>query len=83
MNHEVDRLLPRAEVERLVGLRRSAIYRLMRAGEFPAPLRISPTAVRWRQSEITAWVDGLPRSHGDGVYRRASKRNETESRTAA
>ena len=59
-----DRLLTRAEVERLVGLRRSAIYSLMRAGKFPVPLRISGNAVRWRLSEIEAWIDALPRSHG-------------------
>ena len=82
-NNEGDRLLPRAEVERRVGLGRSAIYRMMRAGEFPAPLQIGPKTVRWRESEIAAWVDGLPRSHGDGVYRAAGKRTDADSQTAA
>lgn len=59
-----DRLLTRAEVERLVGLRRSAIYSLMRAGKFPLPLKISGNAVRWRLSEIEAWIDALPRARG-------------------
>ena len=35
-----DRLLTRAEVERVVGLKRSALYRAMREGRFPEPLRI-------------------------------------------
>lgn len=34
-----ERLLPRAEVERLVGFKRSAIYARMAAGTFPLPLR--------------------------------------------
>ena len=60
-----DRLLNRAEVERRVGLRRSALYRLMRAGQFPEPLRIGPRAVRWPSSEIEEWLASRPRATGD------------------
>ena len=67
-----DRLLTRAEVERVVGLKRSALYRAMREGRFPEPLRVGPKSVRWLLSEIEKWVAGLPRSHGDGIHR-ASK----------
>ena len=59
-----DRLLTRTEVERLVGLRHTAIYKLMREGKFPEPLRIGTKAVRWRLSEVEAWVDALPRARG-------------------
>lgn len=52
-----DPLLRRNEVERLIGLKRSALYKLIRAGEFPAPVRISERAVAWRQSEISAWIE--------------------------
>ena len=55
-----DRLLNRAEVERRVGLRRSALYRLMRAGQFPVPLKIGPRAVRWPSSEIEEWLALAP-----------------------
>lgn len=52
-----ERLLPRAEVERLVGFKRSAIYARMAAGTFPLPLRDPETgAVRWLESEIRAWI---------------------------
>ena len=61
---EPDRLLRRAEVERMVGLRRSALYAKMERGEFPRPLKIG-RAVRWISHEIRAWCDSLPRSHGD------------------
>ena len=66
-----DRLLTRAEVERRVGLGRSAIYRAMREGRFPKALRVGPSTVRWSAAEIEAWVAGLPRSDGDGIYRAA------------
>ena len=67
-----DTLLTRAEVERRTGLRRSSVYRLMRAGRFPAPLKVGPASVRWPASEIEAWIASLPRSHGDAT-RHASK----------
>ena len=48
--------LPRAEVERRVGLRRSAIYRRMQEGKFPQPVHdIDSATVWWLESEIEAW----------------------------
>ena len=61
-----DRLLRREDVEARTALSRSAIYRLMRCGEFPLPLKIGPRAVRWSASEIEAWLAGRPRAVGDG-----------------
>ena len=55
-----DRLLRRAEVERLTGLSRSAIYQKMKKGEFPAPKKVGPHAVRWLLSEIRRWIDDAP-----------------------
>lgn len=50
------RFLTRAEVERRVGLRRSAIYRRMREGRFPQPVHdIDSATVWWLESEIEAW----------------------------
>ena len=60
-----DRLLTRSEVERRVGLGRSHLYRAMREGRFPEPLRVGPKSVRWPLSEVEQWIAGLPRSHGD------------------
>ena len=55
-----DRLLRRGEVELKCGLARTSIYRLMRAGTFPAPLKVGPRAVRWPESEIERWVSERP-----------------------
>ena len=56
-----DRLLTRPEVESRCGIARSTIYRLMRAGKFPEPLRVGPRAVRWPASEIEEWLAERPR----------------------
>ena len=61
---EGDRLLHRAEVERRVGIGTSTLYRMMRDGDFPEPLRIGTRAVRWRESEVEAFIAARPRATG-------------------
>ena len=65
MSTDQDVLLTRREVERRTGLSRSTLYRKMRDGTFPVPLKVSERAVRWRESEIRAYVDSRPRSYGE------------------
>ena len=60
-----DRLLRREEVEERTGLSRSAIYRLMRAHQFPTPIKIGTRAVRWPQSEINEFIAARPRATGE------------------
>ena len=62
--HQTDSLLPRREVERRTGLSRSTIYRYMRLGRFPEPVRVGPAAVRWPLDEIQEWIASRPRSQG-------------------
>ena len=62
-----DRFLRRTEVEDQTGFSRSSIYRLMRSGLFPEPIKIGPRAVRWKSSEIEAYLEGRPRAAGDGA----------------
>jgi prophage regulatory protein len=52
---EKHRLIRLSEVRRLVGLSHSSIYRLVSGGRFPAPLKISERAVRWRYADIIEW----------------------------
>ena len=56
------RLLRRQEVEELTGLSRASIYRLISEGGFPRPVRVSATAVRWKASDIDAWIQSRPLS---------------------
>jgi prophage regulatory protein len=59
MNTHQDRLLRRRDVEAIIGLSRSAIYARMAEGTFPKPISLSARAVRWRESDICQWMDGL------------------------
>lgn len=58
----VDFLLPRKTVEKLSGLSRATIYRLIKSGKFPRPLSIGTGSVRWRQSDIISWQQSLSTS---------------------
>lgn len=50
------RLLRRSEVEAKIGFGRAFIYRLMKQGKFPKPVRTSSRAVRWDSVEIDLWI---------------------------
>ena len=63
----MDRLLTRAEVEAKTIMSTTSIYRLMRAGVFPGPLKIGPRAVRWGASEIDQYVESRPGAQGQAV----------------
>ena len=52
-------LLRLPQVEAVVGLKKSKIYSLLQAGQFPAPVRLGPRSVRWKGSAVRAWIDGL------------------------
>jgi prophage regulatory protein len=52
----IDLMLRRPEVELLTGRSRSSIYRDVRLGLFPAPVRIGRNAVGWRTSVVEAWL---------------------------
>jgi prophage regulatory protein len=58
----VDYLIPRKTVEKLSGLSRATIYRLIKSGKFPRPLSIGTGSVRWRQSDVIAWQQSLTQS---------------------
>lgn len=53
-------LARRRQVEALVQLSRSSIYAGVKAGSFPAPVRIGSRAVAWRISDIETWLEARP-----------------------
>lgn len=55
-----DFLIRLPSVSTRVGLSRATIYRLLKAGAFPAPVRIGARSVAWRASDIDAWVNSRP-----------------------
>ena len=58
-------LLNRKQVESMTGLSRSTLYRQMRTGTFPTPLKVGIRAVRWRPHDIAEWLESRPRATGD------------------
>ena len=58
------RILRRRDVERLTRLSKASIYRKMRNGTFPLPLKLGERAVAWRADEVHAWIESRPRSLG-------------------
>lgn len=56
--NQQERLLRLEQVEAIVGLKKSAIYSLMKRTppEFPAAVRLSRRAVCWPSSAIDKWV---------------------------
>lgn len=51
-----ERLLRLAQVEFLVGLRKSAIYAAVKAGTFPSPIRLSRRCSLWPESKVLTWI---------------------------
>lgn len=49
------RFLRLPEVRARVGLSRSQIYRLIQAGDFPAPLKLSRQVSVWPDQDINRW----------------------------
>lgn len=43
---------------RITPFGRSTLWRKVREGSFPKPLKISPRVVAWRESDILAWQRG-------------------------
>ncbi|WP_114966819.1 helix-turn-helix transcriptional regulator [Alkalilacustris brevis] len=54
------RYLRRTEVEKITGLSRSSIYKLMSEGDFPRPVKLTAKAVAWPESVITDWLMSRP-----------------------
>ncbi|MFN9529506.1 MULTISPECIES: AlpA family transcriptional regulator [unclassified Pseudomonas] len=40
----------------LVGLSKSQVYRLIKAGEFPAAIQLGANSVAWPAERVHAWV---------------------------
>jgi|TARA_B110000008_G_C16678475_1_gene447712 prophage regulatory protein len=54
---DTGKLLRLEAVIALIGMKRSWILQKTKDGKFPKPLRLSPRAVAWRQSDVLEWID--------------------------
>lgn len=46
---------PKATADRM-GISKTTLYRLIKAGKFPKPIRISDQATGWPEEVIDAWI---------------------------
>lgn len=52
-----DRIIREPECRELTGLSRTRRWELVRAGRFPAKVKISDRASGWRMRDIRAWLE--------------------------
>ena len=55
-NSTQDKIVRSKEVQALTGLSRTTLWRLERAGKFPARIALSTSNVGWRLSDIQEWI---------------------------
>lgn len=56
-----DKIIRLPQVLEKVGLKKSAIYKKIKLGEFPPPIKLGAHASGWLESEVIAWIDKLAR----------------------
>ena len=54
-----DRLLRRTEVEAMIAVSTATLYKMIKEGRFPASVHLGSGTVRWRLSEVQAWLSAL------------------------
>jgi prophage regulatory protein len=52
-----DILIRSREVQARTGLPKSSLHNKVKAGAFPAPVKLGPRAVAWRESDVDAWIE--------------------------
>lgn len=62
MIEKTDHYLTSAEVQALIGVSKSTLYRLCRTQAFPRPLTIAPRIRRWSECEVRSWLMERPRA---------------------
>ena len=61
------RLLSRREVAALLNISITTLWRMVRAGLFPPPIRVSPGRVAWPARTVVAWIDERAKRTGAGA----------------
>ena len=51
-----DKIIRLPQVEEAVGLKKSAIYKLIKAGDFPAQIKLGKHASGWLESAVQTWI---------------------------
>ncbi|MDG2961027.1 AlpA family phage regulatory protein [Bisgaard Taxon 10/6] len=51
------KLIPGTEVTAMVGFGRTKLNELVKAKQFPQPIRFSQNFIRWDLEEVNAWIE--------------------------
>jgi prophage regulatory protein len=52
----------------ITGLKRATLYKRIRQGEFPPPVRLGPRAVGWLRHEVEGWLrDRIVETRGSSI----------------
>ena len=54
-------ILRTSQVTALTGLSRTTLWRLEKAGAFPARVQLGANSIGWRADEVKAWIEARPR----------------------
>lgn len=54
---ELDRMLRIAEILQITGVSAATIWRWVKDGIYPAPVKLGPNSVGWRESAIREWLE--------------------------
>ena len=57
---ESRRILRLPKVLEMTGLSRTSVWRQVKAGTFPKPVKLGPRAVGWLASKIDKWLRNRP-----------------------
>jgi predicted DNA-binding transcriptional regulator AlpA len=55
-----DRFMRLTEVIDVIGLSRTTIWRMEKAGAFPRRFKLGTSSIAWREKDIIAWMDSRP-----------------------
>lgn len=61
MSEEIWRL---PQVSQFTTMSRSWVYAAVKAGDFPAPVKIGHRAIGWRRTDVETWLQNRSRSGG-------------------
>lgn len=59
----MERMMRIPEIIQVTGLSSATIWRRVKTGDFPAPVRLGSMATRsigWREGEVQHWLDSRP-----------------------
>ena len=55
------RVLRLPEVLKMTGISRASVYKRLKEGTFPQPIRLGPRTVGWRLSDLDLWLSSPER----------------------